>query len=67
MSEVEILSLTGLQLTQWTALASATLLLYDHAITLADEVSRDLVSYLPTPHVGEHAGRTFLEWPMDVL
>ncbi|KAF8551748.1 hypothetical protein OG21DRAFT_1498889 [Imleria badia] len=38
MSEVQTLILTGLQLSQWTGLASTTLLLYDHALHLADEV-----------------------------
>lgn len=36
--KVKILHLTGSQLSQWIGLASTTLLLYDHAINLADEV-----------------------------
>jgi hypothetical protein len=44
--EVEVL-LTGLQLSQWIALASTTLLLHDHAINLADEVSCGVDSSYP--------------------
>ena len=45
--EIEVLHLTGLQLSQWIALASTTLLLYDHAINLADEVSCGVDSSYP--------------------
>lgn len=47
MNEVEVLSLTGLQVTQWTGFASAALLLYDHAINFADEVSYDVDTSYP--------------------
>lgn len=49
MSEVQVLILTGLQVSQWTVFGSATLLLYDHAIHLGDEVSTGVDSSYPHP------------------